>query len=284
MSVRLLALVTVLALVMYSEAFSTRTAITYGVWRATSPMTMKQRSSGDFRVKRTPKSKPSYRRPSPFPYGEPSSVEDVSRELYDNTDREFRSLESCPALVLNADYQPLSYLPLSLWPWQEAIKAVWMDRVVVLATHDRYVRSANVELKLPSVIALKGYVNQHAKVPSFTRRNLYLRDGYQCAYCSKQFQAGDLSFDHVTPRKLGGPTSWTNVVTSCHRCNNAKGDCHPKSLSKIGMRLNKAPHIPTFYELQNQARRYPPKLIHKTWAEYLYYDSAIEARLQDEQL
>ncbi|KAG5189535.1 HNH endonuclease family protein [Tribonema minus] len=270
MSVRLLALVTVLALVMNSEAFSTRAAITYGVWRATSPMTMKQRSSGDFRVKQ-----------EECPGVAEGSAE---LELYDNTDREFRSLESCPALVLNADYQPLSYLPLSLWPWQEAIKAVWMDRVVVLATHDRYVRSANVELKLPSVIALKGYVNQHAKVPSFTRRNLYLRDGYQCAYCSKQFQAGDLSFDHVTPRKLGGPTSWTNVVTSCHRCNNAKGDCHPKSLSRIGMRLNKAPHIPTFYELQNQARRYPPKLIHKTWAEYLYYDSAIEARLQDEQL
>ena len=26
-----------------------------------------------------------------------------------------------PALVLNADYRPLSYYPLSLWPWQEVI-------------------------------------------------------------------------------------------------------------------------------------------------------------------
>ena len=25
------------------------------------------------------------------------------------------SLEKCPALVLNADYRPLSYYPLSLW-------------------------------------------------------------------------------------------------------------------------------------------------------------------------
>jgi hypothetical protein len=32
-----------------------------------------------------------------------------------------RKLESCPALVLNADYTPLSYYPLSLWPWQTAI-------------------------------------------------------------------------------------------------------------------------------------------------------------------
>ena len=28
-----------------------------------------------------------------------------------------------PALVLNADFRPMSYFPLSLWPWQEALKA-----------------------------------------------------------------------------------------------------------------------------------------------------------------
>ena len=27
--------------------------------------------------------------------------------------------ESFPALVLNADFRPLSYYPLSLWSWQE---------------------------------------------------------------------------------------------------------------------------------------------------------------------
>ena len=33
-----------------------------------------------------------------------------------------------PALVLNADFRPLSYYPLSLWPWEEAVKAVYADR------------------------------------------------------------------------------------------------------------------------------------------------------------
>ncbi|MEC8585734.1 MAG: HNH endonuclease, partial [Pseudomonadota bacterium] len=32
--------------------------------------------------------------------------------------------EPAPALVLNADFRPLSYFPLSLWPWQDAVKAV----------------------------------------------------------------------------------------------------------------------------------------------------------------
>ena len=35
------------------------------------------------------------------------------------------SLTGFNALVLNADYQPLSFLPLSVWSWQDAIKAAW---------------------------------------------------------------------------------------------------------------------------------------------------------------
>ena len=65
------------------------------------------------------------------------------------------ALNACPALVLNADFRPLSYFPLSLWSWQEAIKAVFLDRVVVLSEYDRKVRSPSVEMALPSVISLK---------------------------------------------------------------------------------------------------------------------------------
>src|SRR5262247_737887 len=43
-----------------------------------------------------------------------------------------RHPDSCPALVLNADYTPLSYYPLSLWPWQTAIKAMFLERVDVV--------------------------------------------------------------------------------------------------------------------------------------------------------
>ena len=41
--------------------------------------------------------------------------------------RDPAALKQFPALVLNADYRPLSYYPLSLWPWQEAIKAAVLD-------------------------------------------------------------------------------------------------------------------------------------------------------------
>ena len=69
-----------------------------------------------------------------------------------------RHPESCPALVLNADYTPLSYYPLSLWPWQTAVKAMFLERVDVVAHYDREVHSPSIAMKLPSVIALRDYV------------------------------------------------------------------------------------------------------------------------------
>jgi 5-methylcytosine-specific restriction endonuclease McrA len=65
-----------------------------------------------------------------------------------------------PALVLNADFRPLSYYPLSLWPWQDVIKAVFLDRVDVVSTYDQVVHSPSFEMQLPSVVSLKQYVTQ----------------------------------------------------------------------------------------------------------------------------
>ena len=51
------------------------------------------------------------------------------------------TLSSSPALVLNADFRPLSYFPLSLWSWQDAVKAVFLERVNIISEYDRIVRS-----------------------------------------------------------------------------------------------------------------------------------------------
>ena len=68
------------------------------------------------------------------------------------------ALKQHPALVLNADYRPLSYYPLSLWTWQEAIKAAWLDRVDIVAEYDAVVRSPTTEIRIPSVVELKDFV------------------------------------------------------------------------------------------------------------------------------
>lgn len=127
-----------------------------------------------------------------------------------NAQAEFiKTLNQRPALVLNADYQPVSYLPLSLWSWQDAIKAIFSGKVQVVEVYpDVSIRAANLEVPLPSVIALTEYVSHVNKRPAFTRRNVFLRDEYKCQYCAERFHTADLSLDHVVPRCMGGQLSW----------------------------------------------------------------------------
>ena len=68
-------------------------------------------------------------------------------------------LEKCPALVLNADFRPLSYYPLSLWCWQDAVKSVFLERVSIVSNYKRKIRSPSFEMRLPSVIALKNFIS-----------------------------------------------------------------------------------------------------------------------------
>ena len=74
-----------------------------------------------------------------------------------------RHPESCPALVLNADYTPLCYYPLSVWPWQTAVKAVFLDRVDIVAHYEREVHS-------PSHVA-EAAVGDRAQEASCGHRN-----------------------------------------------------------------------------------------------------------------
>ncbi len=184
--------------------------------------------------------------------------------------RDPAALRQHPALVLNADYRPLSYYPLSLWPWQEAIKAVFLDRVDIVAEYEAVVHSPSTVIRIPSVVVLRDFVRPQKRV-AFTRFNLFLRDEFRCQYCGTR---GDLTFDHVVPRARGGVTSWENVVAACSRCNLKKGS---KSLRQCGMSLRRSPRRPGAEELRNTGRLFPPNHLHDSWVDYLYWDAELEA-------
>ncbi len=179
-------------------------------------------------------------------------------------------LKHRPALVLNADYRPLSYYPLSLWSWQDAIKAKYLDRVDIVAEYDDNVHSPSTTLRIPSVVVLKDYVKPQKRV-AFTRFNLFLRDEFCCQYCGAK---GDLTFDHVVPRASGGVTSWQNVVAACSPCNLRKGS---KALHQTDLRLRKQPRQPQAEELRNTGRKFPPNHLHDSWLDFLYWDAELEA-------
>ena len=179
------------------------------------------------------------------------------------------STQHYPALVLNADFRPLSYYPLSLWSWQETVKAVFLDRVNIVSEYDRFVRSPSSEFRLPSVVALKTYVKP-ALYPAFTRFNVFLRDRFSCQYCGCR---QELTFDHLIPRSRGGQTKWDNVLTACSPCNLRKGSLTPE---QVGLKPMLLPYRPTVFELHRNGRLFPPNYLHESWVDYLYWDTELE--------
>ena len=179
------------------------------------------------------------------------------------------SLEKCPALVLNADFRPLSYYPLSIWCWQDTIKSVFLQRVSIVSNYKRKVRSPSFEMNLPSVIALKNFI-QPSENPNFTRFNVFLRDRFTCQYCGDK---KDLTFDHLLPKSKGGLTNWDNVVTACSTCNVEKGG---RLYKKSGMKLFRKPFRPTVQDLNHSGRSFPPNFLHESWMDYLYWDVELE--------
>jgi 5-methylcytosine-specific restriction endonuclease McrA len=176
------------------------------------------------------------------------------------------SAPNYPALVLNADFTPISIFPLSTWGFERTLRNVMKDRITVLEEYPITLRSPSFEYNPPSVVALKQYVNKPRKV-IFSRQNIFLRDKFCCQYCGKQFATHELTFDHVVPRAKGGRTEYNNIVSACVPCNTRKG-------SRQDMVPLKAPREPKISELA--ATLSSREKLHQSWYDYLYWAGALE--------
>lgn len=174
-------------------------------------------------------------------------------------------------LVLNADAQPLTVLPIATNCWQDAIKALYQGDVVEVEQYDNWkVRSPSVELFVPSVIMLHNYIRV-AKEVKFSKQNVYLRDDYTCQYCGLDCHEnhGLLTYDHVNPRNNGGKTTWTNIVAACKGCNHTKGSSlHYKKPKTMPIR-------PEYGKLAHKAKQKPIVIPHETWIPYLGWEGPV---------
>lgn len=172
-------------------------------------------------------------------------------------------------LVLNADFRPLNFFPLSTIEWQRAVKGIFEETHIVVAEYDQVIRSPSTTMRIPSVIAVRSFVPTPKHV-AFTRFNVFLRDRFTCQYCNQKFASQDLRFDHVHPRAKGGVTSWDNIVAACEPCNTLKGD-------KFTMTPIKPPVKPTIGDLIKAKMEFPPRHLHETWTDFLYWSVPLEA-------
>lgn len=185
-------------------------------------------------------------------------------------------------LLLNADYAPLSYKPLSTIPWTKAF--FWLAKgwnrmeegkppiISVVEESNEVIHAGEREFKVPAVVALTHMAPMPEKAP-FTRANIYLRDDYTCQYTGVRYPVSELNIDHVMPASRGGKNSWENLVT-CHKdVNFKKADRTPK---EAGLKLVKTPRAPSAWELREKGRSYPSKFDHESWGDYVYWNVELE--------
>lgn len=165
-------------------------------------------------------------------------------------------------LMLNADGAPISYLPLSVIPWEDAIKYLVLDKATPLSFYDDWiVHSASWETQVPAVMILKEYEKRKTSV-RFSKHNVFLRDGYECQYCGEDVSRKTATLDHVLPVSHGGKTTFENTVTACGPCNATKGN-NKKIVPKA------KPFKPTYYQLVDKRKKLKWDLQHPSWANYL---------------
>ncbi len=146
-------------------------------------------------------------------------------------------------LLLNASYEPLAVLSLP-----RAVNLLLRTRVEPVTEEHMLVGTTGSGLAVPEVLRLKHYVNvPHLHAPAWTRRGLFVRDRFTCAYCGRKAGVGgelstqELTVDHVTPLSRGGKSTWLNTVCACRRCNMRKGSRLPH---EAGMKLLIEPKTP----------------------------------------
>ena len=168
-------------------------------------------------------------------------------------------------LVLNADYQPKNLLKLEAIPVEHALSDFFSQNCVVVDTYDRVVKTMKVEnrVAIPSVIAYKKMYRRPEKL-ALHKRNLLLRDGYECVYCGIPLNEDVVTFDHYIPVSDGGPTEWTNILSSCKKCNHNYGrtPAHKK-------KPKHKPYYPSYHKLSHMRRYYEIAVDHESWIHWL---------------
>ena len=126
--------------------------------------------------------------------------------------------------------------------WERFTADEWLGKTKEMMKEDsnlKVIRSVDKAFALPDVICLTEFkMTSHASRCACNKKNIVLRDHNTCQYCGCMVSLDKASIDHVMPRSRNGQYVWNNVVTSCVKCNQAKGDKTPE---EWGRPLKKQP-------------------------------------------
>tara|TARA_A100001515_G_C4560416_1_gene206407 strand:- start:666 stop:1178 length:513 start_codon:yes stop_codon:yes gene_type:complete len=167
-------------------------------------------------------------------------------------------MESMKSLKLDSSFRPIDVIDAV-----EALVMCLIGKARVVENYKQEINSVAESFKLPAVIVLNRYVKFRFSHVACNRVNVLWRDNNQCQYCANYFNPDKLTLDHVIPKSRGGNNSWTNLVASCKKCNQKKGN---KTTKESGMHPIREPFKPK----ANILRTLSKEQISPIWKDYLW--------------
>jgi len=197
-------------------------------------------------------------------------------------------------------------LPIEIVSWQQAVDLWMKGKAVIVECYDTLIKAGRRATELPehiqrdlikiydddleswqsamympAVIRMVDFIKPAKRFSiykPFNRLNIWLRDGGRCQYCGCKVAKNSFEYEHVIPQSRGGKSSWTNIVCSCHACNNKKRDRTPE---EAGMKLLRKPFAPI------TANSYSENVVQKfrslkgttsiqEWRNYVYWEVELE--------
>lgn len=140
-----------------------------------------------------------------------------------------------PVLVLNANFAPINVCTT-----RRAVGLILTGRASMVMNGRGTIKTISLSLEKPSIIRLGRMIKRPRPRVKLSKREIFRRDSYTCQYCGTR--GGNLTLDHVIPRRLGGSHTWNNLVTACAYCNHKKGG---RTALQAGMKLLKKPLEPS---------------------------------------
>lgn len=139
-----------------------------------------------------------------------------------------------------------SYMPIQTITRRKAIDLLMREKAEAFNDNLEIIHYRNVTFKdFPKVLRLTKYSGVPTTI-KLSKKNVLKRDGYRCAYCGNVFTQKELTVDHIIPKSRGGKFKWENLVCSCVRDNNKKGNKTPE---EAHMKLLFEPRIPQKMEI-----------------------------------
>lgn len=129
-------------------------------------------------------------------------------------------------LLLNSHFEAIGTIGVLRAIVLEMKKKVRVERI----DPTRFVHSTAKAYAVPSVVVqTTAYVNVRKRRSQSNKQRLriFIRDKFRCQYCTKRFQASELTLDHILPRSQQGSDEAENLATSCYPCNQRKGSRTP---------------------------------------------------------